>query len=69
MIHVSMLVCHFSMMMPEALVCDHSLGLAPRQGNRIIRFSPFNTYRARDGWVAIGAATAGSTSVCSTKLA
>jgi crotonobetainyl-CoA:carnitine CoA-transferase CaiB-like acyl-CoA transferase len=23
-----------------------------------VRFSPFNTFRARDGWVAIGAATA-----------
>lgn len=58
MIDVSMVDCLFSMMMDEALDCYETLGLAPRQGNRIIRFSPFNTYRARDGWVAIGAATA-----------
>ncbi len=58
MIDVSMVDCLFSMMMDEALDCYETLGLAPRQGNRIIRFSPFNTYRARDGWVAIGTATA-----------
>lgn len=58
MIDVSMVDCLFSMMMDEALDCYEALGLSPRQGNRIIRFSPFNTYRARDGWVAIGAATA-----------
>ena len=27
------------------------------RSNRIMRFSPFNTYAAKDGWVAIGAAT------------
>src|SRR5262249_12556219 len=30
---------------------------APRQGNRIMRFSPFNTYPTRDGAIALGAAT------------
>ena len=58
MIDVSMVDCLFSMLMDESLDCFEALGLAPRQGNRIVRFSPFNTYRARDGWVAIGAATA-----------
>lgn len=55
MIDVSMADCLFSMMMDEPLDCYPALGLAPRQGNRIMRFSPFNTYAARDGWVAIGA--------------
>lgn len=55
MIDVSMADCLFSMMMDEPLDCYEALGLAPRQGNRIMRFSPFNTYAARDGWVAIGA--------------
>jgi formyl-CoA transferase len=58
MIDVSMTDCLFSMLMDESLDCFDALGLAARQGNRIVRFSPFNTYRARDGWVAIGAATA-----------
>jgi formyl-CoA transferase len=55
MLDVSMADCLFSMMMDEPLDCYEALGLAPRQGNRIMRFSPFNTYAARDGWVAIGA--------------
>ncbi len=56
-IDVSMVDCLFSMIMDEPLDCYAGLGLARRQGNRIMRFSPFNTYRAADGWVAIGAAT------------
>lgn len=56
-IDVSMVDCLFSMIMDEALDCFDELGLAPRQGNRIVRFSPFNTFFAKDGWVAIGAAT------------
>lgn len=55
---VSMVDCLFSMMMDEPLDCYARLGLSARQGNRIMRFSPFNTYRARDGWVAIGAVSA-----------
>jgi formyl-CoA transferase len=57
-IDVSMVDCLFSMIMDEALDSYEALGLAPRQGNRIIRFSPFNTFRATDGWIALGAATA-----------
>ncbi len=54
---VSMVDCLFAMMMDEPLDCYARLGLAERQGNRIMRFSPFNTYRASDGWVAIGVVT------------
>jgi len=56
-IDVSMVDCLFAMMMDEPLDCYARLGLAERQGNRIMRVSPFNSYRARDGWVALGAAT------------
>lgn len=56
-IDVSMVDCLFSMMMDEPLDCYARLGLEARQGNRIMRFSPFNAYPAKDGWVAIGAAT------------
>jgi crotonobetainyl-CoA:carnitine CoA-transferase CaiB-like acyl-CoA transferase len=58
MIDVSMVDCLFSMLMDESLDCFEALGLAPRQGNRIVRFSPFNTYPVRDGWIALGTATA-----------
>ena len=58
-IDVSMVDCLFSMMMDEPLDCYARLGLAERQGNRIMRVSPFNAYRARDGWVALGAVSAG----------
>jgi crotonobetainyl-CoA:carnitine CoA-transferase CaiB-like acyl-CoA transferase len=56
-VDVSMVDVLFSMMMDEPLDCYARLGLEARQGNRIMRFSPFNAYAARDGWVAIGAAT------------
>jgi formyl-CoA transferase len=58
MIDVSMADCLFSMMMDEPLDCYEALGLSLRQGNRIMRVSPFNSYRARDGWVALGAVSA-----------
>lgn len=56
-VDVSMVDCLFSMMMDEPLDAYETLGLAPRQGNRIMRFSPFNAYRARDGWIALGVVT------------
>lgn len=56
-IDVSMTDCLFSQILDEPIDCYEALSLAPRQGNRIMRFSPFNAYPARDGWVAIGAAT------------
>jgi len=56
-IDVSMVDCLFSMLMDEPLDRYAKLGLAARQGNRIMRFSPFNAYPARDGWVTIGVVT------------
>jgi CoA:oxalate CoA-transferase len=56
-IDVSMTDCLLALMLDEPLDCYAQLGLQLRQGNRIMRFSPFNTYPARDGDVAIGAAT------------
>lgn len=54
---VAMLDCLFSMVMDEPVDSYAQLGLAARQGNRIMRFSPFNAYRAKDGWITLGAAT------------
>jgi len=56
-IDVSMTDCLFSLVMDEPLDCYAALGLSPRQGNRIMRFSPFNAYATQDGWVTIGCAT------------
>jgi formyl-CoA transferase len=58
-IDVSMADCLFSLIFDEPLDCYSALGLQPQQGNRIMRFSPFNAYRASDGWVTLGAATHG----------
>jgi crotonobetainyl-CoA:carnitine CoA-transferase CaiB-like acyl-CoA transferase len=56
-VDVSMTDCLLSLVLDEPLDCYNRLGLQLRQGNRIMRFSPFNTYPTRDGTVAIGAAT------------
>ncbi len=56
-IDVAMSDCLFSLLFDEPIDCYERLNLAPRQGNRIMRFSPFNIFKAQDGWVAIGAAT------------
>ena len=56
-VDVSMADCLLSMIFDEPLDCYAQLNLEPQQGNRIMRFSPFNTYRTSDGWIAIGAAT------------
>lgn len=56
-IDVSMTDCLVSLMFDEPFDCYGTLGLPLRQGNRITRFSPFNTYPTRDGMVAIGAGT------------
>ena len=56
-IDVSMADCLFSLIFDEPIDCYQRLGVQTRQGNRIMRFSPFNVYRAIDGWVAIGTAT------------
>ena len=56
-IDVSMADCMFALLFDEPVDCYERLGVAARQGNRIMRFSPFNTFQTTDGWVAIGAAT------------
>jgi len=56
-IDVSMSDCLVSLVYDEPWDCYEQLDLAVRQGNRIMRFSPFNTYAAKDGTVAIGAAS------------
>lgn len=56
-IDVSMADCLVSLMMDEPFDIYGQIGLSLRQGNRIARFSPFNTYPALDGIVALGAAT------------
>ncbi len=56
-IDVSMADCLFSLLFDEPLDCYAQLGLDHQQGNRIMRFSPFNAYKSADGWVTIGAAT------------
>lgn len=56
-IDVGMADCLFSLLFDEPIDCYEGLGLAPRQGNRIMRFSPFNVFRTSDGWVSIGTAT------------
>ncbi len=56
-IDVAMSDCLFSLLFDEPIDCYDRLNLAPRQGNRIMRFSPFNIFKANDGWVAIGTAT------------
>jgi formyl-CoA transferase len=56
-VDVSMADCLVSLIYDEPFECYQHLGLAQRQGNRIARFSPFNTYLTADGSVAIGAGT------------
>lgn len=56
-IDVSMADCLFSLIFDEPFDCYEQLGIPQRQGNRIMRFSPFNSYQALDGWVVLGAAT------------
>ena len=58
-VDVSMVDCLLSLVMDEPLDHYEALGLPAQQGNRIPRFSPFNTFEAADGWLVIGAATPG----------
>ena len=53
-VDVSMADCLFSLLFDEPLDCYEQLGMEFQQGNRIMRFSPFNAYRTGDGWIAIG---------------
>ena len=56
-VDVAMTDCLVSMIMDEPLDCYAQLGIPVRQGNRITRFSPFNAYPTRDGWITLGCAT------------
>lgn len=56
-VDVSMVDCLLSLMMDEPLDCYDDLGLDLRQGNRIMRFSPFNSYPTLDRGLVLGAAT------------
>ena len=56
-IDVSMNDCLISLLYDEPWDCFGELGLEKRQGNRIMRFSPFNFYSAADGGIVFGAAT------------
>ena len=56
-VDVAMADCLTALVLDEPLDCYARLGLETRQGNRIMRFSPFDTFATRDGTVVIGAAT------------
>lgn len=58
-IDVSMADCLFSLIFDEPFDCYERLGISQRQGNRIMRFSPFNSYQTLDGWVVLGTASDG----------
>lgn len=57
-VDVSMVDCLFSLLYDDPIDWYERLGVPVRQGNRIMRFSPVNTYRTHDGWAVLGAATA-----------
>jgi formyl-CoA transferase len=54
-----MVDCLFSLLFDDPIDWYERLGVPVRQGNRILRFSPINTYATSDGWAVLGAATAG----------
>ena len=56
-VDVSMTDCLFSLLFDDPIDWYERLGVPVRQGNRIMRFSPINTYETRDGWVVLGAVT------------
>ena len=47
----------FSLLFDEPLDCYDRLSLDYQQGNRVLRFSPFNTFPTRNGWLVIGCGT------------
>ena len=57
-VDVSMVDCLFSLLYDDPIDWYERLGVPVRQGKRIMRFSPVNTYRTHDGWAVLGAATA-----------
>ena len=58
-VDVSMVDCLFSLVFDDPIDWYERLGLPLRQGNRIMRFSPINTYPTSDGFAVLGAATPG----------
>lgn len=56
-VDVSMVDVIFSLLFDEPFDCYAGLGLEQKQGNRVMRFSPFNTYPTTDGWIVIGCGT------------
>ena len=57
LVDISMVDCLFALLFDEPLDCYEQLGMPFRQGNRVARFSPFNTFPTRDGWIVMGVAT------------
>ncbi|MEC7538497.1 MAG: CoA transferase [Pseudomonadota bacterium] len=53
-IDISMTDVLFSLIFDESLDIYEDLGMSFQQGNRIMRFSPFNAYPTQDGWLVIG---------------
>jgi formyl-CoA transferase len=58
-VDISMVDCLFALMFDDPIDWYERLGVPVRQGNRILRFSPINTYATKDGWAVLGAATDG----------
>jgi formyl-CoA transferase len=56
-VDVAMVDCLFALLFDDPIDWYERLGVPVRQGNRVLRFSPFNTYRTADGWAVLGAAT------------
>ena len=56
-VDVSMVDCLFSLVFDDPIDWYERLGLPLRQGNRIMRFSPINSYPTSDGHAVLGAAT------------
>jgi crotonobetainyl-CoA:carnitine CoA-transferase CaiB-like acyl-CoA transferase len=56
-VDVSMVDCLFALLFDDPIDWYERLGVPVRQGNRIMRFSPINTYQTTDGWAVLGAAT------------
>lgn len=52
-VDVSMVDVLFSLLFDEPYDCYRALGLEERQGNRVLRFSPLNTFKTSDGWAVI----------------
>ena len=58
-VDISMVDGLFALLFDDPMDWYERLGVPERQGNRILRFSPLNTYATRDGWAVLGAATGG----------